>query len=156
MNINLTLIGQTIVFIIFVWFCMKFIWPPIIASMNERKKRIENGLLAAERGFADKKEAEEKVQELINEAKKQAAEIITNANKQATKTIEGAKSIATTEADKIKNKASIDIEKEKSHVANELKEKLSQLVMQGVNKVLTKEVDYNSHKDMLNKLSISL
>ena len=156
MNINATLIGQTIVFAIFVWFCMKFVWPPIVAAMEERKKRIENGLLAAERGMAEQKEAEKKADELINQSKNQAAEIIANANKQASKTIEDAKGLAAIEADKIKSKAESDIAQSAVKVANELKTKVSDLVMQGVNKVLAKEVDSKTHQDMLTKLSTSL
>jgi F-type H+-transporting ATPase subunit b len=156
MNINATLIGQTIIFVVFVWFCMKFVWPPIVAAMAERKKKIESGLLAAEKGAAAETEAKEKAAELINQSKNQAAEIIANANKQASQTIEEAKGIASDEAAKIKTKALADIEQEKSHAAMELKDKLAGLVMQGVNQVLAKEVDDKTHKDMLGKLSATL
>lgn len=156
MNINATLIGQSIVFFIFVWFCMKFVWPPIVAAMEERKKKIENGLLAAERGMAEQKEAQQKADELINQSKNQAAEIIANANKQASNTVNEAKDIAIAEADKITAKAQADIEASTNKAANELKDNLSSLVMQGVNKVLAKEVDASVHKDMINKLATAL
>jgi F0F1-type ATP synthase membrane subunit b/b' len=71
MNINLTMIGQLIMFAMFTWFCMKFIWPPIVAAMDERKKRIESGLIAAERGLSEHKEAQQKAQEMINQSKDQ-------------------------------------------------------------------------------------
>jgi F-type H+-transporting ATPase subunit b len=156
MNINATLIGQSIVFFIFVWFCMKFVWPPIVAAMEERKKKIEDGLLAAQRGKAEQEEAQQKAQELIDQSKNQAAEIIANANKQASNTINDAKDIAITEAGKITAKAQSDIEQSTSKAAMELKDKLSGLVMQGVNKVLAKEVDANAHKDMIGKLAQAL
>lgn len=156
MNINATLIGQSIVFFIFVWFCMKFVWPPIVAAMEERKKKIEDGLLAAQRGMAEQKEAEQKADELINQSKNQAAEIIANANKQASNTINEAKDIAIVEASKVTAKAQSDIEQSTSKAANELKEKLSSLVMQGVSKVLAKEVDGAAHKDMIGKLANAL
>ena len=76
MNINLTMIGQLIMFAMFTWFCMKFVWPPIVAAMEARKKRIESGLIAAERGLSEHKEAQQKAQEMINQSKDQAAAII--------------------------------------------------------------------------------
>ncbi len=156
MNINATIIGQSIFFLIFVWFCYKYVWPPLVTAMAERKQKIENGLLAAEKGMAAEEEAKEKVAELIDQSKNQAAEIIANANKQASQTIEEAKNNATVEANKIIAKAMTDIEQERNSAANELKDKLAGLVMSGVNQVLAKEVDENTHKDMLNKLATSL
>lgn len=156
MNINITLIGQSIAFFIFVYLVAKYVWPPLIAAMEERKQKIEDGLLAAQRGQAEQEEAEQKAAELINQSKNQAAEIIANANKQASNTINEAKDIAIAEADKITAKAQSDIEQSTSKAANELREKLAGLVMAGVKKVLEKEVDANTHKDMLGKLSQSL
>lgn len=156
MNINATLIGQTIVFAVFVWFCMKFVWPPIIAAMEERKKRIEDGLIAAERGLANQQEANKKAEELLSHSKNQAAEIIANANKQALATVEEAKGIAVAEANRVLTKASNDIKQAEARVAGELKTQLSDLVMQGVNKVLAKEVGAKQHQEMLGKLSAAL
>lgn len=156
MNINATLIGQSIVFAIFVWFCMKFVWPPIVAAMEERKKKIENGLLAAERGMAEQKEAEQKAQDLINQSKNRAADIITNANRQAMNTVNDAKEAASSEAEKILAKAQVDIEQQRNKAASELKDNLSDLVMQGVSKVLAKEVDASTHKATIDKLASAL
>lgn len=156
MNINLTMIGQLIMFAMFTWFCMKFIWPPIVAAMDERKKRIESGLIAAERGLSEHKEAQQKAQEMLNQSKDQAAEIIANAGRQASTMVEDAKDIASQEADRIKVNAQAEIEQETNRVRNELKDQVSDLVMQGVNSVLTKEVDAKVHKDMLGKLSQTL
>jgi F-type H+-transporting ATPase subunit b len=156
MNINATLIGQSIVFFIFVWFCMKFIWPPIVAAMEARKKKIEQGLIAAERGLSEQAEAERKAQEMINQSKDQAAEIIANANKQASTMVEDAKSTASQEADKVKQHAQAELEQDVTRARNELKEQVSTLVMQGVNAVLAKEVDEKAHQDMLGKLAHTL
>jgi F0F1-type ATP synthase membrane subunit b/b' len=87
MNINLTMIGQLMMFAMFTWFCMKFVWPPIVAAMEERKKRIESGLIAAERGLSEHKEAQQKAQELLEKSKNQASEIIANATKQASSVV---------------------------------------------------------------------
>ena len=156
MNINLTMIGQLIMFTMFTWFCMKFIWPPIVAAMEERKKHIEDGLLAAERGLSEQIEAEQKAQELINQSKDQASEIIANASKQASSMVEEAKDVALQAAEKVTSQATIELEQDKVRVRNELQSQVSDLVMQGVNAVLSKEVDGKTHKTMLTKLSQTL
>ncbi|HIC40154.1 MAG TPA: F0F1 ATP synthase subunit B [Piscirickettsiaceae bacterium] len=156
MNINLTMIGQLIMFTMFTWFCMKFIWPPIVAAMDERKKRIESGLIAAERGLSEHREAQEKAQEMLDQSKDHAAEIIANAGRQASTMVEEAKDVAVQEAGKIKAHAQVEIEQEAIRARNELKDQVSGLVMQGVNSVLAKEVDAKAHQDMLGKLSQTL
>lgn len=156
MNINLTMIGQLIMFAMFTWFCMKFVWPPIVAAMEARKKRIEGGLIAAARGFSEQKEAQQKAQAMLNQSKDQAAEIIANAGKQAASMVEAAKDTAVQESDRIKANAQAEIEQEAGRVRHELKDHVSSLVMQGVNSVLAKEVDAKVHQDLLNKLSQTL
>ena len=156
MNINATLFGQLIMFGLFVWFCMKFIWPPLVEAMAARKKTIEDGLLAAEQGRAEHAQAQQKAAELIASTKNQAKEIIDNADKQANVMIDNAKGVAVDEADKIKAHAKAELDQEVVRARNELKDQVSTLVMQGVNSVLKKEVDAKAHKDMLSKLSQSL
>ncbi|WP_138146186.1 F0F1 ATP synthase subunit B [Bathymodiolus heckerae thiotrophic gill symbiont] len=156
MNMNFTMIGQLIMFAMFTWFCMKFIWPPIVAAMEERKKRIESGLIAAERGLSEHKEAQQKAQEMLNQSKDQASEIIANAAKQASGIVEDAKGTASQEAQRIKTQAHAEIEQESQRVRNELKDQVSSLVMQGVRSVLGKEVDAKAHQGMLKKLSKTL
>lgn len=156
MNINLTMFGQLIMFAMFTWFCMKFVWPPIVMAMEQRKKRIESGLLAAERGRSEQEEAQVKAQEMINQSKDQAAEIIANATRQASNMVEDAKDVALKEVGKVKAQAQAQLEQDTSHVRNELKNQVSDLVMQGVSAVLDKEVDAKVHQQMLGKLSQSL
>ncbi len=156
MNINLTMFGQLIMFAMFTWFCMKFVWPPIVIAMEERKKRIESGLLAAERGRSEQEEAQIKAQEMINQSKDQAADIIVNATRQALNMIEDAKNVALKEAGKVKAQAQTQLEQDTIQTRNELKNQVSDLVMQGVSAVLAKEVDAKVHQQMLGKLSQSL
>lgn len=156
MNINATLFGQMFMFAMFTWFCMKFVWPPIVAAMEERKKRIESGLIAAERGLSEHKEAQKKAQAMLNQSKDQASEIIANATKQASNIVEDAKGIASQEAQRIKTQAQTEIEQESQRVRNELKNQVSGLVMQGVRSVLGKEVNVKIHQNMLEKLSQTL
>ena len=101
MNINLTLIGQMIAFAGFVWFCMKFVWPPIMAAMQEREQKIADGLAAADRASHDLELAKEKAVERLKEAKEEAAGIIDAANKRANQLVEEAKDAAVVEADRV-------------------------------------------------------
>ena len=101
MNINATLIGQSIAFAVFVWFCMKFVWPPIIGALNERKARIADGLAAADEGRKEKAQAEENATKVIEEAKGQAQEIIRRAERRETEMIEEAKTTARAEGERI-------------------------------------------------------
>lgn len=156
MNINLTMVGQLIMFAMFTWFCMKFVWPPIVFAMQERKKRIENGLIAAERGLSEHKEAQKKASELLEQSKNQASEIIINATKQASSMVEDAKEVASQEAQRIKIQMHAEIKQESQRVRNELKDKVSVLVMQGVSSILAKEIDAKAHQSMLEKLSKTL
>jgi F-type H+-transporting ATPase subunit b len=91
MNFNATLIGQSITFIVFVWFCMKFVWPPIMHALDERRKKIADGLAAADRGKREKALAEERAREILHEAKEQAGEIINRADKRAAEIVDEAK-----------------------------------------------------------------
>jgi F-type H+-transporting ATPase subunit b len=156
MNINATLIGQSIAFFIFIYLVKQYIWPPLIAAMEERQKRIENGLLAAERGLSEQAEAEQRAQELIGQSKDQAAEILANASKQASSMVEEAKDVAIQAAEQVKQQASAQLEQDKVRVRNELQMQVSDLVMQGVSAVLSKEVDGKAHKAMLAKLAQTL
>jgi F-type H+-transporting ATPase subunit b len=156
MNINLTLVGQLIMFAMFTWFCMKFVWPPIVIAMEERRKRIEEGLLAAEKGMHEKEEAHKKSKEIIKESKEKAAHIITNAKSQAASIVEDSKELASIEAEKIKNRTTAELEQDTIKAKNELKNQISDLVMKGVSVILEKEVDSKNHKEILNKLTQSL
>ena len=101
MNINLTLLGQTIAFAIFVWFCMKYVWPPITQAMQERQKKIADGLDAAGRAQQDLKLAQEKVSNTLRETREQATQIIEKANKQANSIVEEAKQQAQAEGERL-------------------------------------------------------
>ena len=110
MNLNLTLIGQMLAFIGFVVFCMKYVWPPILAAMAERETKIADGLAAADRASHDLELAQEKAVERLKEAKEEAAGIIDSANKRAGQLVDEAKEAAVTEADRVKAAAQAEIE----------------------------------------------
>ncbi len=156
MNINLTLIGQSITFALFVWFCMKFIWPPIMGALEARRKEIADGLAAAERGQHEQELAEKRATEHIKEAKGQASDIITQAQKRAGEIVEEAKGDARTEADRIVTGANAEIEQEINRAREHLRQEVVSLVIAGAEKVLKREVDKDAHAGTLNELATQL
>jgi len=152
MNFNATLIGQTITFIVFVWFCMKYIWPPLMAALEERNARITEGLAAAERGQKDLEAAKAKVGENLNEAKQQAQEIINQAQKRANEIVDGAKDIAREEADKIKNAATADIDQQVNSAREHLRKEVSVIALAGAEQILKREVDADAHAAVFDEL----
>lgn len=156
MNINLTLIGQMIAFVGFVWFCMKFVWPPIIAAMEEREKKIADGLAAADRAGHDLELAKEKAVERLKEAKEEAAGIIDAANKRANQLVEEAKDAAVVEADRVKASAQAEIEQESNRAREALRSEVATLSLVGAEKVLGAAIDKEAHKQLVDKLAAEL
>ena len=156
MNINATLIGQTLAFIIFVLFCMKFVWSPVMAILAERKEKIAQGLEAAERGLRQQEQAESQVQEKLSEAKHQASEIISQAQKRANEIVEEAKHDAVQEGDRIKATAQSEIEKEINKAKEQLRAQVSTLAIAGAEKVLHKEVNADTHRAALDDLAAQI
>jgi F-type H+-transporting ATPase subunit b len=152
MNFNATLIGQMITFAIFVWVCMKYIWPPLIAALEERNARISEGLAAAQRGQQDLEEAEIKVKESLNEAKSQAQEIINQAQKRANEIVDEAKEGAREEADKIKVAATADIDQQVTAAREQLRKEVSSIALAGAEQILKREVDAKAHAAVLDDL----
>ncbi|MFA7619916.1 MAG: F0F1 ATP synthase subunit B [Thiohalomonadaceae bacterium] len=152
MNINLTLIGQAIAFFVFVWFVMKYVWPPLINVLNERKNTIADGLAAAERGKHQQELAEKRASEVIHEARDRAAEIIAKAEQRANEIIEDAKNAARSEGDRLKAAANAEIEQEVFRAKEQLRGQVVSLAVAGAGKVLRKEIDAKSHESMLKDL----
>ena len=152
MNFNATLIGQTITFIVFVWFCMKYIWPPLMAALDERNARISEGLAAAQRGQQDLEEAQAKVGESLGEAKQQAQEIINQAQKRANEIVDEAKDAARGEADKIKAAATADIDQQINSAREHLRKEVSSIALAGAEQILKREVDARAHAVVLDEL----
>jgi F-type H+-transporting ATPase subunit b len=155
-NINLTLIGQIIAFAVFVAFCMKFVWPPLINAMQERAKKIADGLDAANRAERDLKLAQEKAGSQLREAKEQAAQIIEQANKRAGQIIEEAKESASQEGDRLKAAAQAEIDQEVNRAKETLRNQVSALAVAGASKILETSIDVEKHNELLNKLAEEL
>jgi F-type H+-transporting ATPase subunit b len=152
MNFNATLIGQTITFIVFVWFCMKYIWPPLMAALDERNARISEGLAAAQRGQQDLVDAQAKVGESLGEAKQQAQEIINQAQKRANEIVDEAKDAAREEAEKIKAAATADIDQQVNSAREHLRKEVSSIALAGAEQILKREVDATAHAAVLDDL----
>ena len=156
MNINLTLIGQMIAFICFVVFCMKYVWPPILAAMAEREKKIADGLAAADRASHDLELAQEKAVERLKDAKHEAAGIIDAANKRSIQLVDEAKQAALTEAGRVKTAAQAEIEQESNRAKEHLRGQVAALALAGAEKVLGAAIDPKAHADLVDKLAAEL
>lgn len=156
MNINATIIGQSLAFLIFVVFCMKFVWPPVIAALHERQKKIADGLDAATRAARDLELAHEKVGQQLREAKAQAAEIIEQAKKRGNQIVEEAVEKARIDADRVKVQAQAEIEQELNGVKDALRAQLGALAVGGAEKILGATIDQNAHAELVNKLAAEI
>jgi F-type H+-transporting ATPase subunit b len=155
-NINLTLIGQMIAFVCFVMFCMKYVWPPILAAMAEREKKISDGLAAADRASHDLELAQEKAVERLKEAKTEAAGIVDAANKRGSQLVEEAKNAALVEADRVKTSAQAEIEQEANRAREQLRSQVAALSLAGAEKVLGAAIDREAHNELVEKLATEL
>ena len=156
MNLNATIIGQSIAFAFFVWFCMKFVWPPIVAILEERAKKISDGLQAADRAERDLVLAQEKSTEQMKEAKQEAAAIIDSANKRAAQIVDEAREQAREEGQRIIAGANAEIEQEINRAKEQLREQVAALAVAGAEKILEKSVDQAANEEMLSKLASEL
>ena len=156
MNINMTLIGQSITFLIFVWFCMKFVWPPIVSALEARRKQIADGLAAADRGRHELELAARRASENLHEAKEKAAEIIAQAEKRALQLIDKAKGAAKEEGDRLIVAAKAEIEQESHRAREVLRAEVAALVVAGAGRVLRREVNAQAHADLLEAIQNEL
>jgi F-type H+-transporting ATPase subunit b len=156
MNINATLIGQSITFFFFVWFCMKFVWPPIMQALEARTKQIADGLAAAERGKHEQELAQKRASDVLHQAKQQAQEIIAKAEKRAAEIVDEAKTDAKGEGERILVAARAEIGQEANRAKETLRAQVVSIAIAGASKVLEREVDANTHNDLLTKLAAQI
>ena len=156
MNINLTLIGQTLAFALFVLFCMKYVWPPILAAMRERTQKIADGLAAAERAERNLEQAQEAATLRMAEAKREAADIIDAANKRAGRIVEEAKEQARAEGERLKEAARAEMAQEVNRAREQLRGQVASLALAGAEKVLAAEIDSKRHGKMIDQLAAEL
>lgn len=156
MDINATIIGQLLTFVILVWFTTKYVWPPITKAMHDREKKIADGLEAAERSHRELEMAEHKAQTIIREARQQANQIIEQANLHSAQLVEEAKSNARLEGQRIVDLAQGDIDREISQAKQELKTHLAKLAISGAEKIINRNLDTQVHHDLMNALAAEI
>ncbi len=156
MNINLTLIVQMLVFIVLIWFTMKFVWPMILGPMEERSKKIAQGLAAADKGEQALAHARDQADAIVREARERAAQIIDQAQHRANELVEEAKGIATSDAQRIKTAAEEQVVLESSRAREALRKEVAQIAVAAASKLLEREIDAKAHADLISKLATQI
>jgi len=149
----MTLIGQTIAMIVFVWFCMKFIWPPILNAIEERQEQIAEGLAAAEKGQDKLLQAQAEAEEIVADARKQATSILDQAHARANEIVAEGKSDGVKERERQLTAAKAEIEQEANKAREELRGQVSAIAIASAEKILRREIDDKAHEDILGKLA---
>jgi F-type H+-transporting ATPase subunit b len=151
-NINATLIGQAIAFAVFVWFCMKFVWPPLLGAIEERQKIIADGLEASDQAEKDLAVAQAQAAEQLKEAKAQAAEIIEQAKKRAKVLVDEETQRGHSERENIIAQGYAEIDAERNRAKEDLRKQVSALAIAGAEKILAREIDKDAQADIVAKL----
>jgi F-type H+-transporting ATPase subunit b len=151
-----SLLGEILTFAVLVWFIKRFLWGPLIQIMEDRKTRIADGLAAAEHGKREQELAEERAKELLHNAKQQAADIIARAEKRGREIIDEAKADARGEGERLITAAHAEIEQETNRVKEDLRGQVVSIAIAGASKVLEREVDEQSHNELLTKLAAEI
>lgn len=152
MDINATLIGQAVWFGLFIWFTMKFVWPPLQRAMHERQKLIADGLAAAERGKQELEQAAKRTEEILVEARQKAQELLVQADKRASQIVEEAKTVAKTEGERLLTGAKAEIEQEVFRAKETLRTQVAALAVAGAEQILRREVDAKAHAELLTQI----
>lgn len=156
MNVTATLIGQMLTFAVLVWFIKGVLWQPMLRMLDERKKRIADGLAAADRGLRERELGEKRALEILHEAKEKANEIIGLAQKRALDIVEEAKEAGRAEGGRMITGARAEIEQEINRTREQLRREVIALALQGAEQVLGREVDAGKHRAILEQLAAEL
>jgi len=153
MDINATLLGQMLVFGILIWFSWKFIWPPLVKAVEDRQKKIADGLAAAERGQKELHQASGEAAGIVNDAREKALKIVDQANRRSNEIIEEARSTAITEGQRLVGDARQEVALEQSRARDALRKDVAQLAVAGASRLLEREIDAKAHADLIEKLA---
>lgn len=156
MNINFTLFSQAFAFAIFIWFTVRFVWPPLMRAIENRQKTIADGLAAGERGKHELELASQRSADVVREAKQRASDIIAQAEKRAAEIVDEAKNTAKEEGNRILVGAKADVEQEVSRAREALRQHVAELAVAGASKILRREVDAKAHADLLASIKAEL
>ena len=153
MNINATLLAQSVVFLALVWFTMRFIWPLVIEAIDKRNKEIADGLEAAARGRSELDLAQERVEKLVADARRQASEIIDQANGRAARIVDEGREEGERERLRLVATAHSDIQREVTQARDELRDQVASIAIAGAEKILQREIDARAHGEMLQRFA---
>ena len=156
MDFNLTLIGQTVSMIVFVWFSMKFIWPVLMKVIEDRRKIIADGIAAGEKGQRELAEARHGSEAIMAEARQKAVQVVDLAHKRGGDLVAEAKSTALAEGQRLVAQAKGEIANEQSRARDSLRREVSALALAGAAKLLGREVDAQAHAKLLDELAAEL
>lgn len=152
----MTLIGQSIAMLLFVWFCMKFIWPPIMEAIEERQKEIADGLAAAERGQQSLDKSKAEADDIVDDARRQATTILDQANARANEIVAEGKADGVKERERQVAAAQAEVEQEANRAREELRGQVSVIALASAEKILGREIDAKTHEDILDGLAAEL
>jgi F-type H+-transporting ATPase subunit b len=155
-DFNLTLLGQSLAMLLFVWFCMKYVWPVIIGAIEQRQTEIANGLAAAEQGKSSLSTAKVEVDKIVAAARDQARGIVDQANTRATAIVEQGKADGEAARKAQLDAARAEIDVEINRAREELRSQVARIAVAGAEKVLGREIDANAHRDLLGKLAAEI
>ncbi len=156
MNINFTLFSQAAAFAVFIWFTVKFVWPPLMRASEDRQKTLADGLAAGERGKHELELAIHRSSDALKEAKQRASDIIAQAEKRASQIIEEAKGTAKDESDRIIVGAKAEVDQEVFRAKETLRQQVADLAVAGAAKILRREVDAKTHAELLTAIKAEL
>ena len=156
MNINLTLIAQGITFFAFIWFTVKFVWPPILAAIEERRTKIADGLAAADKGARSLEDAQAKISVMVEEARGQGRQIIDQAQTRANGILDESRVGATQERERILQSGQAEVEQQINRARDELRAQVAAIAVAGAEKILAREIDPRTHQDLLDKLAAQI
>ena len=156
MDFNLTLIGQTVAMIVFVWFCMKYIWPPVMKAIEQRRKEIADGIAAGEKGQKELADARHGSEAILADARQKAVQVVDLAHKRGNDLVAEAKTTATAEGQRLVSQAKGEIANEQNRARDGLRKEVAALALAGATKVLGREVDAKAHAQLLDELAAEL
>ena len=156
MDINLTLFAQGITFFAFIWFTVKFVWPPILAAIEERRTTIASGLAAADKGARSLEDAQVKITAMVEEARGQARQIVDQAQSRANGLVDEARVGATQERERILQSGQAEVEQQLNRARDELRAQVAGIAVAGAEKILAREIDTRTHQDLLDKLAAQI
>ncbi|MCJ7453069.1 MAG: F0F1 ATP synthase subunit B [Steroidobacteraceae bacterium] len=156
MNINATLFGQAVVFAVLIWFTVKFIWPPLLQAIEDRQKKIAEGLAAAERGQKELQQSHGDAAEIVNEAREKALKIVDQAGRRSNEIIDEARATAIAEGQRLVGDARQEVQLEQTRARDALRKDVARLAVAGASRLLEREIDPKAHADLIEKLATEI